>query len=122
MNNMVQKSKYQIYQIAKFVILSVIIIYFLYFKMHIPVTLVLILEILLFIKLLPITKFVEGKIIRYYPKYDNFNIWIKRLILLVSWILIFIILKFIIVNIIMIKILNIPVEQQIYDFINKTAK
>ena len=122
MNSMVQKSKYQTYQIAKFVILSVLLIYGLYFKMHIPLTLVLILEILLFIKVLPITKFVENKILRYYPKYNNFNIWIKRLILFGFYILIFIILKFVIVNIIMIKILNIPVEQQIYDFINKTAK
>ena len=122
MNNMVRKSKYQIYQIAKFIILSVLLIYGLYFKMHIPLTLVLILEILLFIKVLPITKFVEERIVKCCPKYNNFNIWIKRLILFGFYILIFIILKFIIVNIIMIKILNIPVEQQIYDFINKTAK
>ncbi len=122
MNNMFQKSKYQTYQIAKFVILSVLLIYGLYFKMHIPLTLVLILEILLFIKILPITKFVEEKILKYYPKYNNFNIWIKRLILFGFYILIFIILKFVIVNVIMMKILNIPVEEQIYDFINKTTK
>ena len=103
MNNMFQKSKYQIYQIAKFVILSIIIIYFMYFKMHIPLTLVLIFEILLFIKILPIRKFVEEKIIKYYPKYNNFNIWIKRLIFLVLYILIFEILKLVIINIIMIK-------------------
>lgn len=87
-----------------------------------PVVLVLILEILLFIKILPIKKVIEEKIVRYYPKYDNFNIWIKRLILFVSYILIYVILKFIIVNIIMIEILNIPVEEQIYDFINKTLE
>ncbi len=93
-----------------------------YFKMHIPLTLVLIFEILLFIKILPIRKFVEEKIIKYYPKYNNFNIWIKRLIFLVFYILIFEILKLVIINIIMIKILNIPVEQQIYDFINQSIK
>lgn len=106
----------------KFVVLSAIIIYFLYFKMGMPIVLVLILEILLFIKMLPVTKFIEKIIVRYYPKYNNFNIWVKRLIMFVFFILIYVILKFIIVNIIMIKILNIPVEEQIYDFINKTLE
>jgi len=115
------KSKYQIYQIAKFAILSFIIIYSLYFKAHMPLSLVLILEILLLIKILPVTKFVEGKIAKYYPSYNNFNIWIKRLILFAFWVLIYVILKFIIVNIIMIKLLNIPVEEQIYDFINRST-
>ena len=90
--------------------------------MGMPVVLVLILEILLLIKILPVTKFIEKIIVRYYPKYGNFNIWIKRLIMFVSFILIYVILKLIIVNIIMIKILNIPVEEQINDFINKTRE
>jgi hypothetical protein len=122
------KNKKIIYQVSIFLILSFIIIRALYFKLHAPVSIVLFLEILLFIKLtmgiLPITKFVEEKIVRYYPKYNNFNIWIKRLILFVFYLLIFVILytilKFIIVNIIMMKLLNIPVQDQIYDFINKT--
>jgi len=114
-----RKSRTQIYQIAKFVIFSSIIVYFLYFKTHMPLSLVLILELLLFIKVLPVTGFVDEKIVKYYPKYKKFNIWKKRLILFVSFILIFVILKFIIVNIIMIKILNIPIEEQIYEFINE---
>ena len=119
---MVKKSKYQIYQIAKFVVLSAIIIYYLYFRWRMPIVLVIILEILLFIKILPITKFIEDRVTKYYPKYNDFNIWIKRLIRFVFYILIYMILKFIIVNIIMIEILNIPVEEQIYDFINRTLE
>ncbi len=114
-----QKSKAQIYQIAKFVILSGIIIYFLHFKTHVPLSLILILELLLFIKVLPVTEFVDEKLVKYYPKYKKFNIWKKRLILFIFFILILVILKYIIVNIIMIKILNIPIEEQIYDFINE---
>jgi len=101
------KSKYQIYQIIKFVVLSYIIMDFLYFRMQMPVVLVIILEILLFIKLFPITKYIEGNIIKFYPKYSNLNIWIKRLILFIFYILIYVILKFLIVNVIMIKILNV---------------
>jgi len=115
--NMFQKSKYQI---AKFVILSVLIIYFLYFKYGLPIVLILILELLLVIKLLPLTPYIEKQIIKYYPRYNNFNKWKKRLILLICFILIYMILKYLIINIIMTKILNIPVEEQIYDFINKT--
>ena len=67
---------------AKFVILSFIIVYFLYFKTHVPLSLVLILELLLFIKVLPVTKFVEEKILlNIYPKYKKFSIWKKGLIL-----------------------------------------
>jgi len=117
-----RKSGTQIYQIAKFVILSGIIIYFLYFKTHVPLSLILILELLLFIKVLPVTEFVDEKLVKYYPKYKKFNIWKKRLILFIFFILIFVILKFIIVNIIMIKILDIPVEEQIYEFINEYQK
>ena len=85
-----------------------------------PLSLVLILELLLFIKVLPVTGFVDEKIVKYYPKYKKFNIWKKRLILFAFFILIFVILKFIIVNIIMIKILNsLPIEEQIYEFINE---
>ena len=113
-----RKSKTQVYQIAKFVILSVMFIYSFYFKLHAPLSLILVLELLLFIKVLPITEFVDEKIVKYYPKYKKFNIWKKRLILFVFFILIFVILKFIIVNIIMIKILNIPIEEQIYEFIS----
>ena len=115
-------SKYQIYQIAKFFVLSFIIIYFLYFQWQMPLNLVMILEILLLIKILPITKYVEGKIVRYYPRYENFNIWIKRLILLVVYIVVYALLKFVVVNIIMIGILNIPIEEQIYDFIARYNK
>jgi len=112
--------KYQIYQITKFIVLSAIIIYFLYFKYNFPITLVLILELLLVIKLLPITKFIEKQIIKFYPKYNALNKWLKRLILLICFILIYVILKYLIVNIIMMKILGIPVEEQINDFINRT--
>lgn len=117
---MAQKSKYQIYQIAKFVVLSAIIIYYFYFRMHMPASLVLILEILLFIKLLPVTKFVEGVIVEYFQEYKNLNAWTKRIILFTSYVLIYVILKTIIVNVIMIGVLNIPVEEQIYEFINQT--
>ena len=88
-----RKSKTQIYQIAKFIILSFIIVYFLYFKTHVPLSLVLILELLLFIKVLPVTEFVEEKIVKYYPKYKKFNIWKKRLILFVFFIVLFILIK-----------------------------
>ncbi|MCK4397374.1 MAG: hypothetical protein KAV25_00085 [Methanophagales archaeon] len=114
-----QKPKTPIYQIAKFVILSFIIIYFLYFKAHMPLSLVLILELLLFIKVLPVTEFVDEKLVKYYPKYKKFNIWKKRAILFAFFVFIFVILKFIIINIMIIKILNIPIEEQIYEFINK---
>ena len=88
--------------------------------MGLPVVLVIILEILLLIKLIPISRYFEKRVIKYYPKYENFNIWVKRFILLVFYILIYMILKYIIVNIIMIGILDIPIEEQIYDFINKS--
>jgi len=116
------KSKYRTYQIAKFLLLSYVIIYILYFKSHMPVTLVLILEILLLIKLLPVRQFVEGKIIGRYPHYSGLNVWIRRIILFAIYVLFYTVLRFIIVNIIMISILHIPVEEQIYDFINKTGE
>jgi len=119
---MLPKSKYQLYQIAKFLILSFVIIYVLYFKSHMPVTLVLILEILLLIKLLPVRQFVEGKIISRYPHYSSLNVWIRRITLFAIYVLLYTVLKFIIVNVIMISILHIPVEEQIYDFINRTRE
>ena len=108
------------YQIAKFLLLSYIILYVLYFKSHMPITLVLILEILLLIKLLPVRQFIEGKIIGRYPHYSSLNVWIRRIILFAVYVLIYTVLKFIIVNIIMMAMLHIPVEEQIYDFINRT--
>ncbi len=117
-----QKSKSLIYRISKFVILSFIIIYFFYFKMNMPVSLVLIFELLLLIKLLPISKFIEKKLIKIYPKYSKFNIWVKRLILLVCFIIVYLILKLIIINLILEGIFNIPVEEQINDFINKSLE
>ena len=109
------------YQIVKFIVLSAIIVYALHFNYGMPMSLVLILEILLLIKLLPITQLIEKGIIRYYPKYKNLNIWVKRLILFAFYILAYIILKFVIVNVIMIGILNIPVEEQINDFISRVS-
>ncbi len=118
---MAQKySRRQIYQIVKFVVLSAVIIYYLYFTMHMPASLVLILEILLFIKLLPVTKFVEGVVVEYFPDYENLNAWIKRVTLFILYVLIYVVLKFIIVNVVMIGIFNIPVEEQMYEFINQT--
>jgi len=108
------------YKILKFIVLSFIIIYYLYLKMHMPITLIIILEILLLIKLLPISEYLEKRILKYYPKYKNLNIWIKRLILFIFYVLIYMILKFIIVKIILIGMLGLPVEEQIYDFINKS--
>jgi len=115
-------SKHRTYQIAKFLLLSYVIIYVLYFKSHMPVTLVLILEILLLIKLLPVRQLIEGKIIGRYPQYSSLNVWIRRIILFAVYVLLYTILKFIIVNVIMMSILHIPVEEQIYDFINKTRE
>jgi len=109
------------YQIVKFLILSFVIVYVLYFKSHMPVTLVLILEILLLIKLLPVRQFIEEKIISRYPHYSSLNVWIRRIILFAVYILLYTVLKFIVVNVIMVGILNIPVEEQIYDFINQTG-
>ncbi|MBU4267041.1 MAG: hypothetical protein L6300_06920 [Syntrophaceae bacterium] len=108
------------YQIAKFLILSFVIVYALYFKSHMPVTLVLILEILLLIKLLPVRQFIEGKIISRYPQYSSLNVWVRRIILFAVYVLLYTVLKFIIVNVIMMAMLHIPVEEQIYDFINRT--
>lgn len=82
--------------------------------------LVLIFELLLAIKLLPIRKFVERQIIKIYPKYNKLNKWKKRFILLICFILIYLILKYLIINILLMEILNIPVEEQINEFIDKT--
>jgi hypothetical protein len=76
--------KKTIYQIVRFFIISFFIIYFLYIKESLPISIILLLEILLLAKTLPITKFIEGKIVKHYPRYQNLNIWVKRLILLVS--------------------------------------
>lgn len=116
------KSKYQIYQIAKFVILSAIIIKYFYLEMQFPPSLVLILLILVVIRLLPITRYIERKIVKHYPNYNNLNSWIKRLILFAFYVVIYAILKVIIVNVIMIEILGIPVEQQISDLISKAPQ
>ena len=118
---MVGISKNMVYQIAKFAVLSFIIVYILYLQMDMPITLVLVLEILLLIKVLPVTKFVEKAFVKVYPKYVGLSIWAKRLLLFAFFILLYVILKFLIVNVIMIEILNIPVEEQINEFINRYA-
>jgi len=109
-------TKKTIYQIIKFLIMSFFIIYFLYIKGNFPISLIIVFEVLLVAKTLPITEFIKKKIIEYFPRYQSFNIWMRRLILLIVWFLIYAALKFIIIDIFMMQILHIPVEQQIYEF------
>lgn len=112
--------KYRVYQWARFLILSFIVIYLFYFKLGISLTLVIILEIFVIIRSIPVTKFAERKIIQYYPKYKKFNKWIKRFILLVIYVIFFIILKFIILDLIIEGIFNVSVSEQINDLINQS--
>ena len=118
---MVKTSKYNIYKWSKFIILSLVVIFLFYFKLNMPISLVLIFELLLIIQLLPISSFTEKRIIKYYPEYKKFNIWVKRLILLVVFILVYLILKFIIIDIILTKIFDIPVQAQIKDFVKSVG-
>ena len=89
--------------------------------MNLPLTLVLIFESILVIKLLPIRSLIEKTIVNHYPQYDNLNKWVKLLVVFSFYIVFFMILKFIIVNLIMTGLLNIPVEDQINEFIAKNS-
>jgi hypothetical protein len=110
------------YRLIKFVVLSFIIIYLLYFRTGMPLSIVLLFEILLIIKTLPIREFIEKNIIKHFPKYKNIKKPIRYLILLACYILLYILIKWIIINLLLVKIFNIPIEEQIYEFINHSMK
>jgi hypothetical protein len=112
------RNKQYLYQGGKFLFLSGILVY-VYLKRDIPISLVLVFEIVLLIKILPITPVIERCIIRIYQPYEQWRLWLKRLVLFILWFLAFLILRFVIVDLLMVTLLNIPIEEDLQIFMDR---
>ena len=117
-----RRSKYQIYKYARFLVFTFIVIYSFYHRMRMPLSLVIALEILLLIRTLPVRKFIERRFLTMYPGYRHLSVFLRRMIVLSSYIMLFLIAKFTVMDIIMTRIMEIPVNEQLNELVEKVQE
>ena len=79
-------------------------------------TLFLFFELLFLIRFINVRKYVELKLTRYYPPYEKFPGWAKWIILLITYILIFMVFKWVLINIILEGIFGIPINDELQEW------
>ncbi|MFP3950366.1 MAG: hypothetical protein ACLFUZ_04740 [Candidatus Micrarchaeia archaeon] len=103
--------------IIRFILFSAIIA-FVYLEGMISITLFIFFEIIFFIRFINVKKYVEMKFLDHYPAYEHLPGWAKWLIILITYLIIFLIFKWILINIILEGIFHIPVNNEIHGIAN----
>jgi|GEM_PF-3130242 len=85
---------------------------------HFPVYYAIILIAFFWIRVLPLTEFIDKKILEFHPSYGSSHHLIRRAIPYMVYIVLMVAMKLLVVDIIASEFLHLPVKEQLYEFLN----